>query len=91
MDFTKRSENLLKLYKALHPDDNSIEIDDLSIVSTMKHRKMCRLHFYITYQMPITNHHSDFTKDHEKELINMKVMLCFYNEYSLVGQIAFSW
>ena len=45
----------------------------------------------ITYQMPITNHHSDFTKDHEKELINMKVMLCFYNEYSLVGQIAFSW
>ena len=32
-DIFKKPENLLKLYKALHPDDNSIEIDDLSIVT----------------------------------------------------------
>ena len=32
-DIFKDPKNLLKLYKALHPDDNSIEIDDLSIVT----------------------------------------------------------
>jgi hypothetical protein len=32
-DIFKKPENLLKLYKALHPDDNSIKIDDLSIVT----------------------------------------------------------
>ena len=32
-DIFKNPKNLLKLYKSLHPDDNSIEIDDLSIVT----------------------------------------------------------
>lgn len=32
-DIFKDPKNLLKLYKSLHPDDNSIEIDDLSIVT----------------------------------------------------------